>query len=46
MGRPFMHLASHDVPRHELLEPTWHDVRPSYENEFAGMLIEERRTEI
>jgi hypothetical protein len=35
-----VYLASHDVPRHELLEPTWHDVRLSYENEFAGMLIE------
>ncbi len=36
-----VYLASHNRPIHELLDPTLKDVRRSYENEFAGMPIEE-----
>jgi predicted nucleotidyltransferase component of viral defense system len=36
-----VYLASHDRPIHELLDPTRKDVRRIYENEFAGMSIEE-----
>ncbi len=36
-----VYLASHNRPMHELLDPTPKDVRRSYENEFAGMPIEE-----
>jgi predicted nucleotidyltransferase component of viral defense system len=36
-----VYLASHDRPMHELLDPRRKDVRRIYENEFAGMSIEE-----
>ena len=36
-----VYLASHDRPIHELLDPTRKDVRRIYDNEFAGMPIEE-----
>ncbi len=36
-----VYLASHDRPIHELLDPKRKDVRRIYENEFAGMPIEE-----
>jgi predicted nucleotidyltransferase component of viral defense system len=36
-----VYLASHDRPMHELLDPTRKDVRRIYENEFAGMAIDE-----
>jgi predicted nucleotidyltransferase component of viral defense system len=36
-----VYLASHDRPIHELLDPTRKDVRRIYENEFAGLPIEE-----
>jgi predicted nucleotidyltransferase component of viral defense system len=36
-----VYLASHDRPMHELLDPKRKDVRRIYENEFAGMPIEE-----
>ena len=36
-----IYLASHDRPMHELLDPKRKDVRRIYENEFAGMAIEE-----
>lgn len=36
-----VYLASHDRPMHELLDPTPKDVRRIYDNEFAGMPIEE-----
>jgi len=36
-----VYLASHDRPIHELLDPKRKDVRRIYENEFAGMAIEE-----
>jgi predicted nucleotidyltransferase component of viral defense system len=36
-----VYLASHDRPIHELLDPKRKDVRRVYEQEFAGMPIEE-----
>jgi predicted nucleotidyltransferase component of viral defense system len=36
-----VYLASHDRPIHELLDPKRKDVRRIYEQEFAGMPIEE-----
>jgi predicted nucleotidyltransferase component of viral defense system len=36
-----VYLASHDRPMHELLDPKRKDVRRIYENEFAGMSIED-----
>ncbi len=36
-----VYLASHDRPIHELLDPIPKDVRRIYDNEFAGMPIEE-----
>ena len=36
-----VYLASHDRPMHELLDPKRKDVRRIYENEFAGMPVEE-----
>ncbi|MBI4524043.1 MAG: nucleotidyl transferase AbiEii/AbiGii toxin family protein [Deltaproteobacteria bacterium] len=36
-----VYLASHDRPIHELLDPKRKDVRRIYENEFAGMPVEE-----
>jgi predicted nucleotidyltransferase component of viral defense system len=36
-----VYLASHDRPMHELLDPKRKDLRRIYENEFAGMPIEE-----
>ena len=36
-----VYLASHDRPMHELLDPKRKDVRRIYENEFAGMAIDE-----
>ncbi len=36
-----VYLASHNRPIHELLDPTRKDVRRIYENEFAGLPIEE-----
>jgi nucleotidyltransferase AbiEii toxin of type IV toxin-antitoxin system len=36
-----VYLASDDRPMHELLDPKRKDVRRIYENEFAGMPVEE-----
>jgi hypothetical protein len=36
-----VYLASHDRPIHEVLDPKRKDVRRIYEQEFAGMPIEE-----
>jgi predicted nucleotidyltransferase component of viral defense system len=36
-----VYLASHDRPINELIDPTRKDFRQIYENEFAGMTIEE-----
>jgi predicted nucleotidyltransferase component of viral defense system len=36
-----VYLASHDRPIHELLDPKRKDVRRIFDNEFAGMPIEE-----
>jgi hypothetical protein len=36
-----VYLASHDRPIHELLDPKRKDVRRIYDNEFAGMPVEE-----
>lgn len=36
-----VYLASHGRPIHELLDPMRQDVRRIYENEFAGMAVEE-----
>ncbi len=36
-----VYLASHNRPIHELLDPIRKDVRQIYENEFAGMTVEE-----
>lgn len=36
-----VYLASHDRPIHELLDPKRKDVRRIYDNEFAGMALEE-----
>ena len=35
-----VYLASHDRPMHELLDPTRKNIRPIYENEFAGMTVD------
>lgn len=36
-----VYLASHDRPIHELLDPVRKDTRRIYENEFAGMTVDE-----
>ena len=36
-----VYLASHDRPISELLDPTRKDIRQIYENEFAGMAVDE-----
>ncbi len=36
-----VYLASHDRPISELLDPTRKDIRRIYENEFAGMAVDE-----
>ncbi len=36
-----IHLASHDRPMSELLDPVRKDIRMVYESEFAGMTVEE-----
>lgn len=36
-----VYLASHDRPMHELLDPKPKNVRRIFENEFAGMTVEE-----
>lgn len=36
-----VYLASHDRPMNELLDPVRKDIRRIYENEFAGMTVEE-----
>ncbi len=40
-----VYLASHDRPLSELLDPVRKDVRQTYENEFAGMTVEDIRYE-
>jgi hypothetical protein len=41
-----VYLASHDRPMHELLDPKPKNVRSIYENEFAGMTVDQWHTKI
>jgi predicted nucleotidyltransferase component of viral defense system len=40
-----VYLASHDRPLSELLDPVRKDIRQTYENDFAGMTVEDVRYE-
>ena len=40
-----VYLASHDRPMHELLDPSPKNIRRIYENEFAGMTVDQVRYE-